>query len=110
MAASVPILLSHQHRVPQGEQEQAPGRGVAPLSEKASEHRGVLVIGRRRDVLIAHKQGIEPGAVRRCGSLDHPARSLARVFRVRVIARQRDPNFHRVILVVGSGFDQTPSP
>jgi hypothetical protein len=30
-------------------------------------------------MLIADKQRIEPGPVCRCGSLDHPARSSARV-------------------------------
>jgi hypothetical protein len=53
-------------------------------------------------VLIADEQGVKPGAVRRGGSLDHPARSLARVFRVRVIAREGDPNSHPVILLTGS--------
>ena len=60
-------------------------------------------------MLIADEQGIEPGAVYRRGSLDHPARSLARVFCVWVIARQRDPNSHGVILVAGSG-SVTPKP
>jgi hypothetical protein len=49
-------------------------------------------------VLIADEQGIEPGAVGCRGSLDYPARSLARVFHVRVIARERDSNPHFVIL------------
>jgi len=57
-------------------------------------------------VLIADKQGIEPGAACRRGALDHPARSLARIFHIQVIARERDPNSHRVILVAGSSFDQ----
>jgi hypothetical protein len=57
-------------------------------------------------MLIADKQGSEPGAVCRRGSLDHPARSLARIFHVRVIARERDPNSHSVILVVAA-FRQT---
>jgi hypothetical protein len=48
-------------------------------------------------VLIADKQGIEPGAACRRGSLDHPARSLARIYHVRVIARERDPDSHSVI-------------
>ena len=48
-------------------------------------------------MLIADKQGIEPGAACRRRPLDHPARSLARIFHVRVIARQRDPDSHRVI-------------
>jgi hypothetical protein len=52
-------------------------------------------------VLITNEQGIEPGAVCRRGSLDHPARSLARICPVRVIARQRDPDFHRVVLING---------
>ena len=100
-------LLSHQHRVPQGEQKEASGRSLAPFGEKPPEHRRVLIIQRRRHVLIADEQGIEPGAVSRRGSLDHPARSLARILHVGVIARERDPNPHRVILVAGSGFDQT---
>jgi hypothetical protein len=58
-------------------------------------------------VVIADKQRIEPRPVCRRGSLDLPARSLARVLRIRVIARERDPSSHRVILVAGSGFDQT---
>src|SRR5205823_12365178 len=58
-----------------------------------------LIIGRGRDVLIADKQGIELGTAGRRGPLDHPARSLTRIFQVRVIARERDPDFHRVILV-----------
>src|SRR5262249_42653557 len=37
-----PDLLGHQHRVPQGEQKQAPGRGLAPFGEKAPEHWRVL--------------------------------------------------------------------
>jgi len=41
-----PDLLGHQHRVPQREQEQTPGRGLAPLREQPAEHRRVLVIGR----------------------------------------------------------------
>jgi hypothetical protein len=52
-------------------------------------------------VLIADKQGIERSTARRRSSLDHPARSLARIFHVRVIARQRDPDSHRVILIMG---------
>ena len=76
--------------------------GPAPLREKPPEHRRVLVIGCGRDVLVADEQGIEPGAMRRRGALDHPPRSFARVFGVRVIARERDPNFHPVILVAGS--------
>jgi hypothetical protein len=95
-----PDLLGHQHRVPQREQEQAAGRGFAPLREQPSEHRRVLIIGRGRHVLIADKQGIERSTARRRGSLDHPARSLARIFHVRVIARQRDPDSHRVILIM----------
>ena len=101
MAAKRADLLGHQHRVPQGEQEQAPGRGLAPLREKPPEHRRVLIIGRGRHVLIADKQGIERRTACRRRSLDHPARSLARICRVRVIARQRDPDSHRVILVAG---------
>jgi hypothetical protein len=93
-----PDLLGHQHRVPQREQEQAPGRGLAPLREQPPEHRRVLIIGRGRDVLIADKQGIERRTAGRRGSLDHPARSLARIFSVRVIARERDPKSHFVIL------------
>jgi hypothetical protein len=57
-------------------------------------------------VLIPDEQGIEPGAVCRRGSLDHPARSLARIFHGRVIARERDANSHSVILVVAA-FRQT---
>jgi hypothetical protein len=53
-------------------------------------------------VLIADEQGIEPGAVCRRRSLDHPARSLARIFHAGVIARERDSNSHSVILVTGS--------
>src|SRR6516162_6000567 len=96
-----PDLLSHQHRVPQWEQEETAGRGLTPLCKKPPEHRRVLIIGRGGHVLIANEQGIEPGAVRRRGSLDHPARSLARIFHVGVIARERDPNSHFVILRTG---------
>jgi hypothetical protein len=39
-------LFSHQNRVPQGEQEQAPGGSAAPLCEKTPEHRCALIIGR----------------------------------------------------------------
>jgi hypothetical protein len=85
--------------VPQGEQEQTAGGGSAPLCEKPTEHRRVLIIGRGRDVLIADEQRIEPGAVSRRGSLNHPMRSLAWVSRVRMIARKRNPNSHRVIPV-----------
>jgi hypothetical protein len=53
-------------------------------------------------VLIADEQGIEPDAVGRRGSLDHPARSLARIFQLGVIARERNPDPHSVILVTGS--------
>ena len=91
MAAKRSDLLGHQHRVPQREQEQAAGRGLAPLGEQPPQHRRVLIIGRGRHVLIADKQGIECRTVCRRGSLDHPARSLARICHVRVIARQRDP-------------------
>jgi hypothetical protein len=49
-------------------------------------------------VLIADKQGIKRRTAGRRGSLDHPARSLARIFSVRVIARERDPKSHFVIL------------
>ena len=91
-----PDLLGHQHRVPQRQQEQAPGRRLAPFREKPPEDRRVLIIGRGRHVLIADKQGIERGTACRRGPLDHPARSLARIFHVRVIARQRDPDPHRV--------------
>ncbi len=94
-----PDLLGHQHRVPQREQEQAPGRGLAPLREKPPEHRRVLIIGRGRHVLIADKQGIERRTAGCRGPLDHPARPLARILHVRVIACQRDPDLHRVILV-----------
>jgi hypothetical protein len=94
-----PDLLSHQHRVPQRKQEQASGRGRAPLGKQPPEHWRVLIIGRGGDVLIADKQRVERSTVRRRGSLDHPARSLARIFHVRVIARQRDPDSHRLILV-----------
>jgi hypothetical protein len=87
MAASVPIC-SATSTVPQGEQEQASRRSVAPLREKPPEHRRVLIIGSGRDVLIADEQGIEPGAMCRRGSLDHPARSFARIFYVRVVARE----------------------
>ena len=48
-------------------------------------------------MLIADTQGIEPGALCRRGSLDHPARSLTGIFHVRVIARERDPDSHSVI-------------
>jgi hypothetical protein len=83
------------------------GTGIPPgRRQKPPEHRRVLIIGCRGDVLITDKQGIEPGAVCRPGALDHLARSLERVFRVRVITRQRDPNSHRVILVAGLCFDQ----
>jgi hypothetical protein len=53
-------------------------------------------------VLIADKQGIEGSTLRRRRSLDHLARSLARIFRVRVIARQRDSDSHCVFLVAGA--------
>jgi hypothetical protein len=53
-------------------------------------------------VLIADKQGVERSTVCRRGSLDHPARSLARIFYVRVIAGERDPNSHSVILLVAA--------
>jgi hypothetical protein len=102
-----PDLLGDQHRVPQWEQEQAPCRGRAPFCEKAAKDRGVLVVRRGGHVLIADKQGIEPGVAGRCGPLDHPARALTRIFAIRVIARERDPDLHRAILVAGSGFDQT---
>ena len=94
-----PDLLGHQHRVPQRQQEQAPGRRLAPFREKPPEDRRVLIVGRGRHVLIADKQGIERGTAGRRGPLDHPARSLARIFHVRVIARERDPDLHCVILV-----------
>jgi hypothetical protein len=42
--------------VPQGEQEQATGRRLAPLREQPPEHRRILVVGRGRGVLIADKQ------------------------------------------------------
>ena len=48
-------------------------------------------------MLIADKQGIEAGAMCRRRSLDHPARPLARVFGVRVIACERDPDFHHIV-------------
>jgi hypothetical protein len=96
-----PDLLGHQHRVPQREQEQAAGRGFAPLREQPSKHRRVLKIGRGRHVLIADKQGIERSPARRRRSIDHPARSMARIFHVRVIAGQRDPDSHHVILFAG---------
>jgi hypothetical protein len=93
--------------MPQREQEQAPGRRLTPLSEKSPEHRRVLVIGRGRHVLIADKQGIKRSAAGCRGSLDHPSRSSARIFDFRVIARQRDPDPHRVVLYRRSSFDQT---
>jgi hypothetical protein len=100
MAASVPICSATSTGCPQREQEQAPGRGLAPFGEKPPDHRRVLVIGRRRRVLIADKQGIERSTACRHRSLDHPARCLARVCHVRMmIARQRDPDSHRVILI-----------
>jgi len=102
-----PDLLGHQHRMPQREQEQAPGRCLAPLGEKSLEHRRVLVIGRGRHVLITDKQGIKRSAPGCRGSLDHPSRSLARIFDIRVIARQRDPDPHRVVLYRRSSLDQT---
>ena len=89
-------LLGHQHRVPQRQQEQAPGRRLPPFGEKPPEDRRVLIIGRGRHVLIADKQGIERGTAGRRGPFDHPARSLTRVFDVRVIAGERDPDPHRV--------------
>jgi hypothetical protein len=52
-------------------------------------------------VLIADKQGIERSPARRRSALDHSARSLARICHVRMIARQRDPDSHRVILFAG---------
>jgi hypothetical protein len=52
-------LLGHEYWVPQREQEQAPGRRLAPLGEKPTEHRRVLIIGRGRHVLITDKQGVE---------------------------------------------------
>jgi Acetyltransferase (GNAT) domain len=60
-------------------------------------------------VLIADKQGIECSKARRRGSLDHPARCLARICHVRMIARQRDPDSHRVargyrLILWGQGF------
>jgi hypothetical protein len=55
----------------------------------------------------SNAEGVKPGAVCRRGSLDHPARSLAWIFHARVIARERNPNFHPVILVADSSFDQT---
>jgi hypothetical protein len=50
-------------------------------------------------VLIADKQGMETGTAGRRGPLDHRARSLARIGHVRIIARERDPDSHRMILV-----------
>jgi len=52
-------------------------------------------------VLIADEQGIERSTACRRRSLDHPARCLARICHVRMIARQRDPDSHRVILFAG---------
>jgi hypothetical protein len=52
-------------------------------------------------VLIADKQGIERSTACRRRSLDHPARCSARICHVRMIARQRDPHSHRVILITG---------
>jgi hypothetical protein len=52
-------------------------------------------------VLIADKQGIERSTACRRRPLDHPARSLARIYHVRMIARQRDPDSHLVILITG---------
>jgi len=100
-------LFSHQNRGPQGEQEQTTGRSFAPLREKTPEHWRVLIIGRRGDMLIADKKGIEPSAVRRRRSLDHPARALARVPCVRVITCERHPYFHRVTPAGGSWFNFT---
>src|SRR5437868_1696528 len=88
--------------MPQRKQEQAVGRGLAPFSEKPPEDRRVLIVGRRRCVLIADEQGIERSMACGRGSLNDPARSLMGVCYLRVIARQRDPDSHRVILVVAA--------
>src|SRR5437764_861321 len=80
------------------EQENTPGRTLAPFRKQPPEYRRVLIIERRRCMLIADEQRSEPGAVCRRRALDQPASAVAR-FHSGVVGRQRDPNPHRPLLV-----------
>ena len=86
--------------MPQREQEQASSRRLAPFPQQPPEYRRVLIIGRRRHVLITDKERIERRMACRSRTFDHPARSLARVCRVRMIARERDPDPHRITIAL----------
>ena len=64
-------LLGHQHRVPQGQQEQRPRRPVAPLGQQAAEDRDVLEVGRPGHVVVADEQRVEAGGPGRPGPFHH---------------------------------------
>jgi hypothetical protein len=87
-------LLGHEHRIPQRQEKQAPGRRVAPLGQEPAEDRHVLVVEPGCGVMVTDEERVEIGLSRRRGALDHPACSLARILH-RVTARQRDPDSHR---------------
>jgi hypothetical protein len=56
-------------------------------------------------VLIADEERVKRRTVRRACPLDHLARAQARVYCVRVIARERDPNSHHVTVVAARAAD-----
>ena len=86
-------LLRQQHRVPERQQEERARGVVAPLREQAADNRDVLVVDARRGgVVVAHEQRVEPGAVRRSGPLDHPARARPRLRDIS--APHRHPDSH----------------
>src|SRR5438105_8647070 len=72
-------LLGDQHGIPERQQEEAPGRFVAPLREQTPEHRHVLVVLARRRVMVADEQRVEVGLPRGGRALDHDARALTRI-------------------------------
>jgi hypothetical protein len=51
---------------------------------------------------------VEPRPACSCGPLDDPARTLTRIFHVRVIGGQRNPDSHRVILIAAQSAIRGP--
>src|SRR5262249_43067815 len=86
-------LLSHQHWIPERQQEEAACRRRAPLGQQPSEDGHVLVVRSRRCVVIAHEERVQTGATGGGRPLDHPAGAQPGGGHV-VAAGQRDADSH----------------
>ncbi len=80
-----PDLLSHQYRVPQGDEKQAAHGPVGPFRQDATKHRHVLdVTSRAGGVVVAQGQAVEAGPIGGLGLaqyLERPLPMAARTIR-----------------------------